>query len=398
MKAKLTKDLVKRLEPDPERDLLVWDTRQTGFGLRITRKGAKSWIFNYTPPGRRWPRRVTIGPVGAFTLDQARKKAEELRGAVAKGEDPARKKQERIQAPTVRELRDRFINEHGSKRAPYTQRDYLNHWDRHLLPHLGEQTKVRDVTWEDLEALHRSMSDTPTHANRVLTTASKSWAMAARWGWWPRNVPNPARDHDRYPERPKGRAMERHQLRAIGKALEQEPPGSTPAAALAVLMLTGLRPGECLKLRWEDLEGRLIHLPEAKTGPRTAYLGAPAAKIIEALPRLGPYVFAGRDISKPLFDINGVWRRVRARADLPPGTRIYDVTRHTFTTYAEEIGIPEDRRRRLVGHALRGVHARYTHPRHELLLADADRVAGEIWAAMMAGKPSTASSLPYRLR
>ena len=42
MKAKITKRLVDRIEADPARDVLVWDTDVAGFGLRVTRGGVKA--------------------------------------------------------------------------------------------------------------------------------------------------------------------------------------------------------------------------------------------------------------------------------------------------------------------------------------------------------------------
>jgi hypothetical protein len=82
-----------------------------------------------------------------------------------------------------------------------------------------------------------------------------------------------------------------------------------------------------------------------QTGLGLRISGAPAAAILEAVPLLGPYVFAGLDVAKPLHDLKGVWGRVRARAELAQEIRLYDATRHTFTIWAEELEIPEDRRR-----------------------------------------------------
>jgi integrase len=384
MRAKLTKILVRQLPPLPDRDLLVWDTEQTGLGLRISRGGARSWVFNYSLPGWRSPRRYTIGPVGPLTLDQARAKAGELRASVAQGLDPAEDKQARGKAPTVRDLEQRFMAEHVAYRSLGTRGTYASIWKLYLLPALGAKP-VAEVRWEHLAELHRRMRTIPYMANRMLAVASKAWSLAKRWGWYPRALENPAREHDRYPERARGQALDRGELRRVGAALDAEPPGSIPVAAFQVLLLSGMRPSEVLGLRWEHLDGRVVRLAESKTGPRLAYLGAPAAAILEAVPLLGPYVFAGLDVAKPLHDLKGVWGRVRARAELPRELRLYDATRHTFTTWAEELEIPEDRRRRLVGHALQGIHSRYTHPRTELLLADADRVAGAIWEAMRGG-------------
>ena len=54
------------------------------------------------------------------------------------------------------------------------------------------------------------------------------------------------------------------------------------------------------------------------------------------------------DPNKPLADLARVWSRVKARARLGTRVRLYDATRHTFATWAEEIGIPRERLERLV--------------------------------------------------
>ncbi|HVG06112.1 MAG TPA: Arm DNA-binding domain-containing protein, partial [Thermoanaerobaculia bacterium] len=62
MKGKITKKLVDSLEPDPARDVLVWDTELAGFGLRVSRGGVKSYIFQYK--FQRRARRITLGVHG----------------------------------------------------------------------------------------------------------------------------------------------------------------------------------------------------------------------------------------------------------------------------------------------------------------------------------------------
>lgn len=58
----------------------------------------------------------------------------------------------------------------------------------YLLPALGAR-KMAAVTWKDLDALHRKLAHAPYQANRLLSLASKAWALATRWGWFPRDLP-----------------------------------------------------------------------------------------------------------------------------------------------------------------------------------------------------------------
>ncbi|WP_345742256.1 Arm DNA-binding domain-containing protein [Acetobacter malorum] len=61
-----------------------------GFGLRVTERGSKVFLFQYRFAGR--VRRMVLGPYGDLTPAQARKRAEEARGLYLAGRDPAGEK------------------------------------------------------------------------------------------------------------------------------------------------------------------------------------------------------------------------------------------------------------------------------------------------------------------
>lgn len=76
-------------------EVMLWDDRIAGFGLKTTPAGAKSYLFQYRLGGRAGrTRRVTIGRHGSITADVARKEAERLAMLVAQGVDPQQAKQD----------------------------------------------------------------------------------------------------------------------------------------------------------------------------------------------------------------------------------------------------------------------------------------------------------------
>jgi integrase len=396
MKGKITKRLIDSIEADPERDTLVWDTDLAGFGLRVSRGGVKSYVFQYKIHSK--TRRMTLGEHGrALTLKAARKLAVARRFAVQAGGDPATEAEEAAIAPTVRDLATRYLAEHASKKSASTRRSAEMLFRLYLLPTLGSR-KVTAVTWSDLEAIHQRLVETPFQANRVLSLASKAWSLATRWGWFPRDLPNPARDHDRYPEQRRGRALDREQLAQLGAALDQERPGATSAAAFRFCLLTGCRPGEALAARWEniDLSARVWKLPAAKTGPRLVYLGQATVEMLSGLAKNGPWLFSGNVAGAPLYNLEALWKRLTARAKFPKGLRLYDATRHTFATLAAELEVPRDIRRLLMGHTTGwDAHDRYVHAVGVLLRA-ADLVAGELAAALRGEETTAAPLLRFR--
>jgi integrase len=383
VRARLTHRLVGTVKGDSERDTLIWDRELSGFGLRVSRRGVKSYVVQYKAPDGR-DRRLTLGKHGsALTLEQARKLAAKRLLEGKNDRDPAEERRAFAAAPTVEDLVARFLAEHASKRSASMRRNSQSLFRLYLLPAVGAR-KVADVRWEDLEKIHGELRDRPYQANRFLAACSKAWALAARWGWWPREMPNPAQGHDRHHEERRGQALDMPGLARLGEALRQEDKDSMPAAAFTFMLLTGCRPGEALKVRWAaiDLDARIWHLPASKAGPRSVYLGRPAMDLLRALPRCGEYIFPGRG-SGPMSDLKRPWERLAARAGLPARMRLYDATRHTFNSTAAYFGVPREIRMRLMGHSLgRDVHDIYTHLQSEQLLAAADLLAGGLVAAL----------------
>jgi integrase len=383
MRAKLTQALINGTQPKGGGQVLIWDTEVRGFGVRITR-GARTFVLQYNFNGK--DNRFKLGSFapgnGGHNLEQARKLAAKKRLELLAGGHPAEEIRQARKAPSVSELAERFQAEHAvPKCKPSTAKAYAALWKRCILPRLGEK-RVPDVTSREITQLHHAMRDTPTAANRVVALLRKAFGLAARWGWYPENRPNPARGHDAHPEKRRGRALTTEQLAAIGTVLAQEGL-SIPAAAFLLPLLTGCRPGEALNLRWADIQERLWYLEDAKTGSRIVYLGSAAVRMLEGLPRVNEWVFPGRLPGRPLESTRKLWLRVRKAAGLPDSVRPYDATRHTFATICEELGIERERRKVLAGHATdRDITERYIHRRPESLLADADRVSEEIAAAL----------------
>ncbi len=287
-----------------ERDYTLWDDRIPGFGLRIHPTGRKTFIVKYrTLDGRQ--RKITLGRYGALTVEEARREAQKVAGAVAKGEDPARVKQERREAPTMKDLADRFEREHIDVHLkPRTIESYKWLLDEKILPTFGA-LKVQAVTSQDVVRWHYGMKATPGNANRALSVLHKMFAVAAVWGW--HEGPNPAAAAKKFSEKPRQRYLNGAELFRVGKAitdaeegrplpdatLDQAPPRPlSPYIALAfrLLLLTGMRRDEVLTLRWDavDLEQGIITLEEHKTdarGAKVVVLSKAAVELLRRAPR-----------------------------------------------------------------------------------------------------------------
>jgi hypothetical protein len=70
------------------KDYLVFDSACPGLGVRVTRKGTRTFIAQWTDPTTKRKVREPLGVWGNLTIDQARDAVRARLGAVAKGIDP----------------------------------------------------------------------------------------------------------------------------------------------------------------------------------------------------------------------------------------------------------------------------------------------------------------------
>ena len=97
---------------------------------------------------------------------------------------------------------------------------------------------------------------------------------------------NPARGLRKNPRKRSHRflgAAEIARLERTLAALYRENPNfRQPADIARLLLLTGCRAGEILGLEWDRVDGGVIRLADAKTGPRVVWLGPAARVLIDA--------------------------------------------------------------------------------------------------------------------
>jgi integrase len=348
---------------------------------------------------KRWhpTRRVTIGPHGSLTPEQAREKARALSGAVTSGSDPATIIAAEKHAPTVSDLAKRFLAEHvATKTKPSTAIEYRRVLDTIIVPAIGAK-RVRDITRADVSRLHHAHRDTPYAANRALAILSKMFTLAEKWGERP-DGSNPCRHVEKYAELKRERMLSADEFSRLAEALRE--PGRPPyvVAAIKLLIFTGARLSEVLGLRWEwvDFERGEARLPDSKTGAKTLHLPAPALAVLAELPRAAgnPFVVVGHIKGAHLVNIEKPWRAVRKSAGLT-GVRLHDL-RHAFASVAASSGMGLPIIGKMLGHTQAATTHRYAHLASDPVKAAATAVAGKIAAAMGEGPESGGEVVPLR--
>jgi integrase len=384
---KLTKRGIEALGT-PARDLTVFDDDLAGFGLRLKPSGSRSYLIQYRNRGGR-TRRLTLGPYGRLTPQEARDLAVQLLAAVDRGEDPSEQRFAALRAPTLEEFAERYLAEHAAtKKKPSSVTADRKLLRRFILPAFGKR-KMGDISRAEVARLHASLASTPYQANRVLALLSWMFNLAERWGLRP-EASNPCRHVARYRENQRHRFLSGEELARLGGVLANaERQGlAVPVAAVRLLMLTGCRLGEVLHLRWSevDVEHRCLRLTDSKTGPKVVPLGAAALELLASLPRQpdNPYVLPGRRSGGPRNTLQSAWQHLRRLADLPE-VRLHDL-RHTFASRGVAAGHGLPVLGAILGHHKPATTARYAHLADDPLRAAADDIAGEI-AAALNGRP-----------
>ena len=426
---RITKRIVAAVRPS-DREAFLWDEELSGFGLKISPKGRKTYVIQYRVPGlgrRGFARRITLGEHGVLTPDEARRLAKRELGRVAQGLDPATERAARRAAATVRELGAAYLEDVHVRRKPSTAREYKRLWDRHVLPALGSK-QVAEVSSADVRRLHRSLNETPYLANRLAAMLGAFFTFAQKEEARPAHD-NPAHGIEFFPEKPRERFLTPAEFKRLGEALTRaERDGLPPApehrrkpgrkenqkhrpknsnsvipanplavAAVRLLALTGCRENEILSLRWDcvDFERGYLRLSDTKTGKSVRPIGQSAAAVLQSVPRIegNPYVLPGQKPGEHLKEIKRVWSAVRYAAKLDD-LRLHDL-RHSFASVPATSGESLLIVRSLLGHKRASTTERYAHLGDDPVRRAADRASEDI-AGWLGSAPHVASTSKTR--
>ncbi len=332
-----------------------WDEKIPGLALRVTERGAKSWIYMGRVFGKQI--RLTLGKVEALSLADARKKALEAYQLMMNGDDPrvvwGRQKEAKRKAVLVK---------------PLTFADcYQDYWDRHALPSLKSARSIDNVIRNHvlpkigsspIEEIGRCeimqicdmlvANGKGTTANRALacTSAMLSWCVD-------RNLlhANPLLGMRKpFKEKSRERFLTNDEIVSIWNVCEQI--GWPFGPYIRFLMLTGQRREETARLKWDhlDLEQRYWNIPSefTKNGDgQSVFLAEPALAIIETQPKLGEYVFTSTG-DAPLSGFS----KIKKKCDTLSGVsdwHFHDLRRTISTNFAA-LGIKQEVTERTLNH------------------------------------------------
>jgi len=346
---KLTKNYIDKITAPADKEAFHWDDSLKGFGLRVTPTGKITYIVQGRVNGS--SPRISIGPHGVFTVDQARDVAREHLRSMRMGIDPrAVAKKEAAQRVTLRDVADGYKRDRPLKDSSKAE------IERHVTTTFEAWLKkpLRDITREMVTKRFNEIKTkgttgngpAPAQANQAFAVLRALFNYAIREYREPDGAPvltdNPVDVlYKKWaPLKPRTSRVPDNKVGAVWsfltKAREEAYNRDTLASIdlVMLLMLTGLRIGECSELTWDrvNLDEGWIHIPDPKnSNPVWLPLSTQAVELLKTRQRVkgSKFVFTSWGKAGHIKDPRDTMKKVSEVA----GTKItpHDL-RRTYTT------------------------------------------------------------------
>jgi len=368
---KITKRSVDALRPTAK-DFFVWDTELKRFGLKMTPKGAKSYVVQYRMGGREAKtQRYTIGKHGSpWTPDSARMEADRLLKLADMGISPVQADRERR-----REVVDLAFDTYADRFVDVYLKSNWKAWEdgeRNLALHVKPALRglaLPQIKRTDLTPIFDKLKDRPSAQHATFAVLRKLFNWALDRGDLTRVLPTgeEVKVSPLYGMKPpKGskkrqRVLSDEELIAVWQASFKL--GHLYGPPTRALVLSGLRLQDVSAAEWREFDrdaGRWI-IPESRTKnglPHLVPITVELAQVLDDRSELqSEYVFSKNGKRPP-----GGWSSAKKRLDalmlelmkeraaergenpdcvkLTPW-RLHDL-RRTFSTSMAKLGIPTE--------------------------------------------------------
>ncbi len=360
---RLTDAGVRWLRPGA-REYTVRDTLVPSLRVRVYPSGTRTFVYQFGE----W--KQSLGPATLLTIDEARQECLRL-------QSEARDRTTR--APVFADFANGEWRESWFPRCkPSTIRGRERILEAQLLPAFGNLRMDR-ITPSEIHQWFDDYSRTsPGAANHALKILRHGFNHAIKLEFI---TVNPAKGVRPNPRPKRVRFLSLAEVEHLHEVLDRHAGGRRghQVDIIRLLLLTGCRKNEVVRLRRREVEYGCLKLEDSKTGPRTVLLNRRARNIIERhlATTSGEFLFPSpKDPARPISDELSLWHTVRREAGIED-VRLHDC-RHTYASLAVMHGIPLPIVARLLGHQDVTMTLRYAHTCDQDIEAAAERVGATI--------------------
>ena len=366
---KLTERKIKALPKPSGGHVIAWDSELSGFGLRTTANGVKSFILNYRNEDG-VQRRLTIGRFPTLSPTAARLRARELKAKVELGSDPLEAKRSRRGEISFAELVDLFARRSlVTQKRGYERERYLR---QDAIPWLGANTKALGIKRRDvIRLVEEKAATSPIAANRLLSSIRRLYNWAIEQDLLEANptvlVKRPGAEKSR------DRVLSEDEIHTFWERLDTtQRMGEAVRVALRLLLITAQRPGEVCSMEWPelDLKRRWWELPREKTKNDRVHrvpLTALALEELEKQPQRDRWVFPSvKRKSLGVLALSAALRHNQEHFGLERFTP-HDL-RRTAASHLGSVGVERFHISKVLNHAEReitGVYDRYSYDKEK---------------------------------
>jgi len=380
---KFTDKSLKALKPKTER-YEVWEDGKTGFGIRITPRGVKTFIWMYRYEGK--AKRLTLGNYSTINLHEANKLLAVSKEKLYYGSDPGNQMvQERKahrNAMLVSTLVDEYLERYAkpNKRSAYEDERILK---KDILPAWGG-IKAKSVTKNDVLELLDTILErgAPVTANRTLACVRKMFNWAHSRDLLDQNpcfgVKAPSRENHR------DRVLTKEEIIKLWKNLPKTKMTKIVRLAIQFQLVTAQRKFEILHARQDefDLNNKIWTIPAENSKNKLAHrvpLSPLALNLLEQIQTIqddSVYLFFSSRTSRPIQGsaIDHALRKNREILELT------DITPHdlrrTAASHMASIGINRLVISKVLNHveqSVTSIYDRYSYDKEK-------REALELWS------------------
>jgi integrase len=344
--------------------------------LVIQPSGFKSWVLRFRRPNRKIAK-IVLGPVTSMTLAEARQRAKVLNGERAAGKDifadaKAAKHRRRVgileleersfaaaakayiveyAKPKTRSWKETATNLGLTQDLELRQDGLAGRWSERNVKHITDDDlfaaieEARRIAIPGVSAKSRgSISEARAKKLHSSLTGLFTWLLRRRWITSnPTTTLSPPEKQSK-----RQRVLTNLEIETFWEACGDGPRSASLTKSFGevfrLLLITGARRDEIADLRWVEVsdDGSTLTIPGSRTKNKLDFiipLPPLARSIIQAQPRLGPYVFSTTQGRRP---ISG-WSKQKTRLNVAmwdlPDWVIHDL-RRTCATGMASIKVP----------------------------------------------------------
>jgi len=332
VKANLTKKMIEGFpSAAPGKRAYYWDTQVRSLVVDVTSTGCKNFYVRRKLDKRRHI--VLIGPFPEITIEQARRKALEICGQIALGSDPNQPKRALAAQPTLGDLLDTYIEQHGQTRCLAWKemqavfRRYLSTWRKRKLSSISKAEVA-----ERINEIGRVHGHVP--ANHTITYARAAINWCINNGIFTGD--NPWSGIAKFKIASRERFLRPNEVGRFMTALKDTDNTHGFRDYIYLSLFTGARRANVFAMRWDQIDFKLgtWTIPKTKSGDyHIVPLTQPALEVLQARRETvnSEWVFPSESRSGHLEEPKRAWKRLLKVAEIED-LRLHDL-RRTLGSY-----------------------------------------------------------------